>query len=502
MSMENENQGGENEAAPLLGPRSSRSSPASQQKPRIATFLLTMCIFLLSTSSTMIQVPLIQLMENNLCDRYLGEIGQLNPLIDRKICKGDGIQSKLAYLTASIGAIESVTGLIVAFPYGVLADKLGRKPIVYLSATGTALYLAYALAVLNFSNILAIEYMLLGPLFTAIGGGSTVINASLYSLASDLVPDTNIAVSYFMMAFGGLSGSSAGPTISSKLMEKFSPWLPTLIGSLILPTSMSLLIFLPEIIVPRDDSSERGASEWGELSSSRFKSRFSQSLSSLKALVRKRHFFSILLILVTYLRVMPEDLAYGQLLVQYVSKRYGWSFADVGYLLTARGITQTFTLLILFPVISHLLSKYMRPAVKNLILARALACLVIVGSLLTGAPHIGLAIFGLMLQASGAGLSPICRAIAISYMASQDKSKVNAMIGMLETLGSLFAGPTLAWLFALGMKLGDVWFGLPYFGLAGWCLLCLLGLLFIVPAQDQEIGDPDENQSSTASCSD
>lgn len=58
------------------------------------------------------------------------------------------------------------------------------------------LYLAYVLAVLKCSNLLAIEYILLGPLFTFIGGGSTVINAGLYSLASDLVPDTDMYATF------------------------------------------------------------------------------------------------------------------------------------------------------------------------------------------------------------------------------------------------------------------------------------------------------------------
>lgn len=304
------------------------------------------------------------------------------------------------------------------------------------------------------------------------------------------------------MAFGSLSGSSAGPAISSKLMEKYSPWLPILIGTLMVPASMGLLAFLPEVITLRDDSSERYVLERGELSPTTFKSRFSQSWTGLKTSIQRLQSLPIVLILITYLRVNPEGLAYGQLLMQYVSKRFDWTFADVGYLLTARGIAQMLVLLVLFPVISKLLSKYLRPAVKDLMLGRVSACLVILGAFFTGASHMSLVIFGLILQTSGAGLSAICRSIAMSYMPSHDKSKMNTMIGISETLGSLFAGPALAWLFALGMKFNGVWFGLLYFGLAAWCGLCLLGLFILKPVRDQELMHIDETQPSAGSDAD
>lgn len=234
-------------------------------------------------------------------------------------------------------------------------------------------------------------------------------------------------------------------------MEKSSPWLPIIIGSLTVPASMGLLVFLPEIITLKDNP-ERNASEWGELTTSTFTLRFPQFLAGLKTSIQKLRSFPTVLILVTYLRVTSEGLAYGQLLMQYVSKRFDRTLADVGYLLTARGISQMLILLVVFPALSKLLSKYMRPAVRDLILGRASACFVIFGTLLTGAPHIGLVISGLILQTSGAGLNSICRSIAMSYMTSRDKSKMNTMIGISETFGSLFAGPALAFLFSLGMN--------------------------------------------------
>lgn len=51
----------------------------------------------------------------------------------------------------------------------------------------------------------------------------------------------------------------------------------------------------------------------GEPSPSTFKSCFSQSWTGLKASIQRLRLLPILLILVTYLRVDPEGLAYGQL---------------------------------------------------------------------------------------------------------------------------------------------------------------------------------------------
>lgn len=57
------------------------------------------------------------------------------------------------------------------------------------------------------------------------------------------------------------------------------------------------------------------------------------------------------------------------------------------------------------------------------------------------------------------------------------------------TTGSLFAGPALAWLFETGMKLGGTALGLPYYGLAGSFVLCLVGLIFVHPPAEEEETD-------------
>ena len=58
-------------------------------------------------------------------------------------------------------------------------------------------------------------------------------------------------------------------------------------------------------------------------------------------------------------------------------------------------------------------------------------------------------------------------------------------LSMMDTLGSLLAGPSIAAAFKWGMRLGGVWLGLPYMLSMGLCGPVSI-LMFVVklPAED------------------
>ncbi|UDD57290.1 hypothetical protein AFCA_004794 [Aspergillus flavus] len=458
------------ETSPLLGSPQLR---ASGWTPSFLTYLV-ICNFLLAGSGAFISLPLIRLIEDNLCRRYI----QQGSSLDESLCKTDQIQSELAYLNGSL-----------LFSRGHC--RIGRKPIILLSTVGSQLALAWELAVIALQGTISVKLILTGPLFNVVGGGSTVQVASLYSIASDLVPETDRAAAFFLMVLASLAGASVGPAISSKLMEIFSPWIPAILGFFTLPIGLSVLIFIPESFPPlkRDgfpENDDQPDSEEQPQCSNSFKSHLAQSLHILKSSFATLKSTSIIVVLATFLTRMPEHLATSQFFAQYISKRFDWPLAKTGYLLTVRGIIHLVVLSLALPWLSKLLLRKQRPASKDLTLARFSAALAAVGALGMAASQIRLVLFGLVLQSLGAGLGPLCRSLAISHVAPQNTSKLNTLIGIVETVSMLFAGPALAWLFEMGMKLGGLSLGLPYFALAGSFLLCLVGLLFVHAPSEEE----------------
>ena len=155
--------------------------------------------------------------------------------------------------------------------------------------------------------------------------------------------------------------------------------------------------------------------------------------------------------------------------------------------MTLRGVIYIVVLLFTLPLLSKVLLRYQPLPIKDLTLARISVTIAAIGALCIASSQIGLVITRLAIYSLGSGLAPLYRSLATSYVVPQDTSKLNTIIGIVQTTGSLFAGPAFAWLFETGMKLGGPSLGLPYYGLAGSFMLCLVGLVFVhPPAQGEE----------------
>ncbi len=281
------------------------------------------------------------------------------------------------------------------------------------------------------------------------------------------------------------------PSVASSLMAK-SPWIPLIVGISTWIFGAALMIFIPETLHMRpratdsasltpDTASERSISINEVDKPNFFASVTSQAANSLKQIygsLSVLHSLPILLLLLSFI-TQSFTRQSVDLSVRYVSNRFHWKLREAGYLLSLRAFVNFVLLLALLPGLSRYLVKHLHfsSTGKDLLLARISVIVLVLGALLIAiSPTIILTIIGLVIFSLGTGTTALTRSLVTSLVDQEHVGRLYAAIGLVETVGNLSAGPTLAALYTWGLQLQGPWVGLPFFALAVICSVGAIGI--------------------------
>lgn len=78
----------------------------------------------------------------------------------------------------------------MAIPYGLLADRRGRKPTLVLSLPGFALNTIITVTVMWFSDIFPLRAVWLSSLSWLLGGGPVVAAAIIWTMMADVTTES------------------------------------------------------------------------------------------------------------------------------------------------------------------------------------------------------------------------------------------------------------------------------------------------------------------------
>jgi MFS family permease len=79
-------------------------------------------------------------------------------------------------------------GLLLAVPFGIMADRMGRRFVILLCCFGALFAEAYTITVLWFWRIFPTYAIAVFPLFLCIGGGGVVFAAVILTVVADVCP--------------------------------------------------------------------------------------------------------------------------------------------------------------------------------------------------------------------------------------------------------------------------------------------------------------------------
>ncbi|KAF9699066.1 hypothetical protein EKO04_003141 [Ascochyta lentis] len=475
----------------------SRSPPpeqATSRKSRHSIRPLIVLLILVHLSAVLYTLPLNRIIELRLCQEHYElhdpSVIRNDGSVPEKLCKIDEVQRGLAWLQGIMETTLVVCDFLVTIPFSFIAERFGIRVVLWCNLIPRMFMSVWAIAIGRFAHILPTKTIIAGP-FLAVLGGECVFQSTIFALTSALAGEYVQRASYFSyISSTSYVVSFMGPTLASVTMS-WSVWLPFWLNIGLLTCAIPTIILLPEMMKSplidtsqssrkpdTDDIEESGPLlEQREGSPSRYASAFEkphgfvqeivQAARKLVGLIRGRQNFQVLLCSFFLTALASSD---TKLLVQYISKRYEWTFSQAGFMLSAKAIVN-FTLLAI--IVPRLIRKSISSRAVhgsevrlNFLGAEASILISVVGVLCVAlAFRFWMLLAALMIYALGSALPVFTMSLVKSQLIALGDSDAQdfSIVMLTKTLGSLVGAPLMASLWIRAIEIGGVGLGLPYF---------------------------------------
>lgn len=119
------------EERPLLSPEQDDAHIDAHQR-RVITMSFIMVILVEFVVYSLV-APQTRILEGIVCRRYY------NSIPGEQDCTVNPVQNELATINQRLNELNRLPGIFVAIPYGMMADRYGRRPVLILAIVGAVL---------------------------------------------------------------------------------------------------------------------------------------------------------------------------------------------------------------------------------------------------------------------------------------------------------------------------------------------------------------------------
>ncbi|KJZ71934.1 hypothetical protein HIM_08690 [Hirsutella minnesotensis 3608] len=474
------------ETSPLLRTGDDEDNPRAGHGPEPLTTsrrlsIAVPCLLLMLAAeigSNLLTVPMSQIAEGIICRRLYPDVG--SETWEDARCKNSTVQAELSMLQGWEITFGLIPGLVTAIPYGLLADKYGRKAILCLSITGMILAQITDIVIYTRPDVFALRLIWLGSLWTFLGGGPFVYSAMIYTMANDVSVEAQRSTTFLYLAAATVGAELASGPLTYIAMRQGGAWLSVYIGLALLFIAALLAFAFPETRQLKVGGTNiESRNEPLDNSRPSIWARLSQGISIVTSSTRYLFFDNITLGLLLFSLVFTTLGRYVSIiLLQYTTKRFRWSWSEAGLLSSISATVNLSLTAAILPALSQVLMRKIRLSAlaKDLVLVRTGITALILGALGIGLARSSITlVIGVVIYALGSGYAPAMRGLLVQMAGEEHIGTLFTAMSVLESIGVLTAGPMMAAAFRLGLGWGDAWIGLPFI-LAS----CLLGCAAVV----------------------
>lgn len=480
---------------------------ASREKLRIRLMVtLYAMILFVEMGNAMTHGPFTRIFESIACKHWYlahdpSQIGSDGEVPENQ-CKSSVIQSEVATIKGVLEFFDGITSVLLAIPYGLLADRIGRRPTILLSIPGFIGNMVICGTVLWRSDIFPLRAIWFSALTWLFGGGLVVASALVWTMMADVTTEQQRSAMFFQFGVVIMGAEFLSNSIGSWLML-YSPWRPLLIGWGIVIIGLCLGLTLPET---KNAFSSAGGSNSGNLSGQHNAHEMSD-LSTLgdedededeeanlsfpkvvtavqvppplsipakikAAFVSYSFFFHDRQVILLSSAFLVYKLSRGTswFLIQYVSMRYDWRLAAANMITSLKSILMVILFVAILPMASWYLQKKKGAdsRTKDMILTKSSVLCLLVGTLGMGlSPHVSIMIFFLVIQTMGAGFVYTTRSLVTTMIHRDQTARLYTLVEIIQAMGMILASPIMTGFFNWGLQLGGIWVGLAWIVAAG-----------------------------------